>query len=103
LLAKLYIFLNHRISTILGTADPWYDFDAITDPEILEQHVQWYVDISQKHRPHIPIEQVNERASFFEKIRLLWPKKFANSLKLWARQLMPSIEFTARAQNPTAS
>jgi hypothetical protein len=44
---------------------PWYDFNAITAPDILEQHVQWYVSISQKHRPDIPIEQVDERANFF--------------------------------------
>ncbi|MFZ0457794.1 MAG: DUF2971 domain-containing protein [Rhodoplanes sp.] len=44
---------------------PWYDFDGIADPEILEQHVQWYVGVSQKHRPDISIEQVNERANFF--------------------------------------
>jgi len=44
---------------------PWYDFDGIADPEILEQHVQWYVGVSQKHRPDIPIEHVNERANFY--------------------------------------
>jgi hypothetical protein len=44
---------------------PWYDSDGIADPEILEQHVQWYVGVSQKHRLDIPIEQVNERANFF--------------------------------------
>lgn len=44
---------------------PWYDFGGIADPEILEEHVQWYVSVTRKHRPDIPIEQVNERANFF--------------------------------------
>jgi hypothetical protein len=44
---------------------PWYDFAGIVDPDILEQHVRWYVAISHKHRPDIPIDKVNERANFF--------------------------------------
>jgi len=46
---------------------PWYDFDCIADPQILEQHVQWYIGVSQTHRPDISTEQVNERANFFRR------------------------------------
>lgn len=46
---------------------PWYDADSIADPDVFERHVQWYIGVTRKHRPDIPIDQVNERARFFRR------------------------------------
>ena len=46
---------------------PWFDFDCLTDPAILEQHVQWYIGIMRRHRPDIAAEQVRRNAEFFRR------------------------------------
>jgi hypothetical protein len=44
---------------------PWFDPDCVRDPTILEEHVQWYVDVTRKHRPDIPEDHLQKTAESY--------------------------------------
>jgi hypothetical protein len=46
---------------------PWFDFESLNDPKILEQHVQWYMEISRKHRPDLPAHVVKNIADGYRR------------------------------------
>jgi hypothetical protein len=48
---------------------PWFDFECLADPAIHEEHVQWYLDVSRKHRPDIPEAQLQRSADVYRNDR----------------------------------
>ena len=44
---------------------PWFDFESLADPRIHEQHIQWYVDVSRRHRPDITETELQKTASVY--------------------------------------
>jgi hypothetical protein len=47
--------------------DPWdcqpfFDYECISDPDMREHHVQWYIEITKKHRPDIATDELNRLA-----------------------------------------
>lgn len=51
------------ISTIHGDCRPYFSTASLEDPETLERHVSWYIEITQKHRPDISEEEISRRAA----------------------------------------
>jgi hypothetical protein len=46
---------------------PWFDFSGLADPEIVEEHVRWYIDVTKRNRPDISEDQVLETANLYRK------------------------------------
>jgi hypothetical protein len=46
---------------------PWFDFQCLSDPEMLERHVQWYLEVSKKHRPDVTSEHLAQTADVFRR------------------------------------
>src|ERR1700730_10178787 len=44
---------------------PWFDYDCLADPEIHEQHVQWYLEISRRNRSDIPEAVIQRTADVY--------------------------------------
>jgi len=67
---------------------PWFDFECLADAEILEQHVQWYIEVSRKHRPDIPAEQVQQTADAYRRD----PSALAAKVREFSRALASAMD-----------
>jgi hypothetical protein len=71
---------------------PWFDFECLSDPRMLEQHVQWYVEVSQKHRPDIPSDAVQKNADEYRRN----PDKLAAKIREFSQTLASAIDLQYR-------
>jgi hypothetical protein len=71
---------------------PWFDFECLFDPRMLEQHVQWYVEVSQKHRPDIPSDAVQKNADEYRRN----PDKLAAKIREFSQTLASAIDLQYR-------
>jgi hypothetical protein len=67
---------------------PWFDFECLADPEILEQHVQWYIEISRKHRPDIPADRVRQTADAYRRD----PSALASKVREFSQALAHAMD-----------
>jgi len=67
---------------------PWFDSECLGDPEILEQHVQWYIGVSRKHRPDIPADQVHQTADAYRRD----PSALASKVREFSQALARAVD-----------
>lgn len=66
---------------------PWFDFECLADPEMHEQHVQWYIDVTKKHRPEIPTNELEQRADAYRRD----PAMLANKIREFSEAMAGAI------------
>lgn len=67
---------------------PWFDFDCLVDPRILEQHVQWYIEVTRKHRPDIPADVVQRNADNYRRE----PNSLAAKIREFSQAMATAID-----------
>jgi hypothetical protein len=67
---------------------PWFDFECIADPKILEQHVQWYIEVTRKHRPDISADVVQKNANEYRRN----PDALAAKIREFSQGLASAVE-----------
>src|ERR1700677_1821292 len=73
--------------------DPWdcrpfFDYECISDPDMREHHIQWYIETTKKHRPDITLDEMNRMANVYRND----PKLLASKIREFSEALSSAVD-----------
>jgi hypothetical protein len=71
---------------------PWFDFECLSDTKALEQHVEWYIEVSRKHRPEIPADVIQKNADEYRRN----PNALAAKIREFSQVMASAIDVQYR-------
>jgi hypothetical protein len=73
---------------------PWFDFECLSDPKILDDHIKYYIEVSRKLGLISLPRWFKGTQKVIDAIQMRSRRKSANSLKQSSSELMRSIGCT---------